>query len=109
MDAKTEAELEASVAALTSLYKARQIEPKDYYKGMLSIAYNYCTEGDKLRAASIAQGIPRDYYESVHRQQMTEDPNFSYVSYSLALELLHAGYVSLTGPTPASTMKAASA
>lgn len=109
MDPKVEAHCEESIAALTSLYKEKRIEPEHYFKGMLVVAYEYSQAGDNLRAASIAQGIPQDYYRERQRQQMIEDPNFSYISYTLALNLFQAGYVSLSGPAPTTTQQPARA
>jgi hypothetical protein len=108
MDKEFEAKLEEAIAAVTKLYREKLLPPEGYFKSMLCLAYEYSVQGENLRAASIAQGVPREYYQKVQRQQMVEDGNYAYVAYTLALNLLQAGFVHL-GPATAATMPAASA
>lgn len=108
MDADFEKKVEESISAVTKMYRDKILPEEDYYRCMVSLAYEYAIGDKVLQAASIAQGIPRDYYQKVQHQQMLEDPNYAYISYSLALALFQAGYVHI-GEIPAPTMGAATA
>lgn len=103
-----EKKLDESLVALTNLYRDNQIEPNSYYKCLVCLAYEFAIADKGLRAASIAQGIPVDYFKGVLRKQMQEDANFAYLTYTLSLCLLEQGLVHLGSAIPA-TMPAARA
>lgn len=109
MDPQVQQQVEKSLAAVTQMYRDKQLPAEQYYKCVLCLAYEFSSGDDHLRAASMAQTIPLEYYRETQRQQMIEDPNFAYISYTLALNLFQAGLVHLGGATPSSTMPAASA
>jgi hypothetical protein len=110
MDAEAEKKCDEQLAALTSMYREKQLEANLYYKCLVALAYEFSIGDKHLRAATLAQGIPLEYFRDVQRQQMQEDPNYAYVAYTLALNLLQQGFVHIgAGPTLSPTMAPASA
>lgn len=100
--------VEKSWVAVRDLLSKKQISPDDYYKMVVCFAFEYSQAGQHLRAAGMLSEVPLEYFRETQRKQMGEDPNYSYVSYTLALNLLQNGLVSMgSGARP--TMAAASA
>ncbi len=108
MDKELEKQIEGAIAATTAMFRAKEIDGPTYYKCLVSMAFEFSTVGEHLRAASITQGIPLEYFRDQQRKQMEEDGNYAYIAYTLALNLLQQGFVHL-GPKATPTMPAASA
>jgi hypothetical protein len=85
--------LQSIIKALGDLRRNQQIAADDYFKGMVATAYEYVMLGEHLRAYGIVQEIPLGYFQQVQPDQMIQDGNFAYVSYSLALALVKNGYI----------------
>jgi hypothetical protein len=108
MDERIERQLQESLAVVTQMYRQGVLAPDDYHKCVVSLAYEFSVAGYHLRAASIIQSVPLEYFQSVQRKQMEEDGRYAYIAYTLALNLVQNGLVHL-GPKVAATMPAASA
>jgi hypothetical protein len=108
MTPEMEKQIEEQLAAVTGMYRNKQLEPDLYYKCLLCVAYEFSAQGEHLRALSISHGVPLEYFQGPHQQQMREDQNFATVSYLLAMALFQQGFIHL-GPKVSSTMPPARA
>ena len=108
MDAEAEKRIQAQIAAMTSMYRAQQINGDLFHKLLICAAYEFSVRGEHLRAAAVVQGIPAEYFRDVQRQQMDEDTEYQAVAYILAQNLVESGLVQL-GAKISVTMPAARA
>lgn len=100
--------LEKSLAAINQLLAEGKVDGDTHSKMTVCLALEFSAAGEHVRAASLVLQLPDRYLKEVQRKQMEEDPNFAYVSYTLALNLVQNGLVSL-GPAVKANQPAASA
>lgn len=86
--------LEKVQAVLRKMRKDNSIDVNTYYKGMISIAYEYCVDGDLKETMLILNDIEDEYFTTAMAPQMQEDPFFLETAYTIATTLVTAGVVS---------------
>lgn len=100
--------LEAQLTALRQLYREGKLDEATLYKGIVCIAADILAVGDVIRAQSVIQTIPLDYFRNDQMAQMRADLKYAETAYVLALRLLQAGVVHL-GPVVVPNMAPATA
>lgn len=93
---ETRETLEKALKGIAQLRDAGVMPDSAYYKSIVSLAYEFAVGEDMPRAVSLLQNIPHEYFENEHIEQMTADPDFMVVCFTLAMRLVDAGYVDIT-------------
>jgi hypothetical protein len=67
---------ESCYKALKDLYVTGQLNPDDYYKGVVAVAYQFAQRGEVSRAMELLLVPPEDYYRNSQLDQMRIDADY---------------------------------
>lgn len=86
---------EQIVASLKDLYAANRISTPQYYKGLVSVAYEYAVAEEMNECLSLLGLIPVDYVAYELGMELENDRFFTEVFFNLAKILEQSGVVAL--------------
>lgn len=95
MEANARTRLEEMQAALINMRANRSIDDSVYFKGLLSLAYEYAVADDLHVATHIVNECGVDYFGNAMAKQMQDDSAYRTVVYGLAQKLVEVGVVIL--------------
>lgn len=80
------------LAALRHLRKSGQLSEPLYCKEVVKLAAMRADQKEFESSVDLLRGLPREYFEKSHYQQMKDDEDFADISFNLALTLVENGY-----------------
>jgi hypothetical protein len=89
--------------ALSDMYTKGQIEPHDYYKGLVHVAYELQLEGMTSKCHEVLMAIDPDFFTGPCEHHMANDPVFADVCLAVAQNLVKIGAVELDKKTQPNT------
>lgn len=84
-----------TLSALADMYLKGQIEPHDYYKGLIHVAFELQTEGHTQKASEVLMAIDPAFFTGPCEHHMATDPVFADVCLGVAQRLVKMGAVEL--------------
>lgn len=91
MDDELKSDLERAEAHIMGLKDKGLLPDENYYKCMVSLAYEYAIDGNMDKVKSMLAPIPADYYNTTMQQQMQDDPDFMDVASGVAQAIVDHG------------------
>lgn len=85
--------IEEALLAIKTMVREEAITPDIYFKGLVSLAYEYVLLNDASAATDLLNLVPVEYFLGVQDKQMEDDPVYAEVSVKLAKYLIDAGLV----------------
>lgn len=95
MDEEKRSACEQIVTSLKSLYSAKTISESQYYKGIVSVAYEYANAEEIGECLNLLGIIPLEYVTYGMQQELENDALFADILFRLSKILEQSGAVRL--------------